>query len=35
MSEENEKYPQIVIGTDRICQIFIKKDVELKGMVNN
>ncbi len=30
MCEENEKYPQIVIGTDRICRIFIEKDVELR-----
>ena len=26
---ENEKYPKIVIGTDKICQIFISKNVEL------
>ena len=30
MTEKNEKYPQIVIGTDKICQIFIEKDVELR-----
>ena len=30
MNEKNEKYPQIVIGTDGICQVFVCKDVEVK-----
>ena len=30
MSEENEKYPQIVLGTDGSYQLFISKGVEVK-----
>lgn len=30
MSEENEKYPKIVLGTDGVFQIFISKGVEVK-----
>ena len=30
MSEENEKYPQIVLGTDGSYQIFISKGVEVR-----
>ena len=30
MCEKNEKYPQLIIGTDGLYQIFIDKDVELR-----
>ena len=30
MSEKMEKYPQIVLGTDNVYQLFIAPDVEIK-----